>query len=62
MNDKTAGPLVLPALRGVMGAWTYYSTLVDLQELARRVDFADEIQPHQGLSPSATPSPSTRTT
>ena len=50
MTDDTPGPLVLPALRGVMGNWTYYSALVDLQELADRVEFADEIQPHKGLS------------
>ena len=50
MTDDTPGPLVLPALRGVMGNWTYYSALVDLQELANRVEFADEIQPHKGLS------------
>ena len=50
MTDDTPGRLVLPALRGVMGNWTYYSALVDLQELANRVDFADEIQPHKGLS------------
>ena len=50
MTDDKPGPLVLPALRGVMGNWTYYSALVDLQELADRVEFADEIQPHKGLS------------
>ena len=50
MNDDAPGPLVLPALRGVMGDWTYYSALVDLHQLAERVDFADEIQPHKGLS------------
>ena len=50
MTDDTPGPLVLPALRGVMGNWTYYSALVDLQELANRVEFADRIQPHEGLS------------
>ena len=50
MTDDTPGPLLLPALRGVMGSWTYYSALVDLQELADRVEFADEIQTHKGLS------------
>ena len=43
-------PLVLPALRGVMGDWTYYCAMVNLWECAKRVDFAEEIQPHQGLS------------
>ena len=50
MSDTNAGPLVLPALRGVMGDWTYYSALVDLQQLAERVKFADKIQPNKGLS------------
>ena len=49
MNDWHE-PLVLPALRGIMGDWTYYSALVDLQQLARRVEFADKIQPNKGLS------------
>ena len=50
MSDNKPGRLVLPALRGVMGDWTYYSALVDLQELAERVKFADKIQPNKGLS------------
>ena len=50
MSAHNAGPFVLPALRGVMGDWTYYSALVDLQQLADRVDFADKIQPNPGLS------------
>ena len=49
MNDWPE-PLILPALRGVMGDWTYYSALVDIRQLANRVEFADEIQPHKGLS------------
>ena len=33
-----------------MGDWTYYSALVDLEQLAKRVDFADDIQPNKALS------------
>lgn len=50
MSDNRPQFIVLPALRGNMGAWTYYSALVDLRELANRVKFADKIQPHKGLS------------
>ena len=50
MNEKLCEPLILPALRGVMGVWTYYSALVELRELADRVKFADKIQPNKGLS------------
>ena len=50
MSNDQAGPLVLPALRGNMGDWTYYSALVDLEQLAKRVQFADKIQPDKTLS------------
>lgn len=50
MTDVQPTPLVLPALRGIMGKWTYYSALVGLQELAQRVEFVDKIQPNKGLS------------
>ena len=43
-------PLVLPALRGIMGDWTYYSALVDFRQLATRVEFAEKIQPNKLLS------------
>jgi DNA sulfur modification protein DndB len=42
--------LTLPALRGVIGSWVYYSSLVNLEEIAKRVQFADEIHKSKQLS------------
>lgn len=42
--------LTLPALRGVIGTWIYYSCLVSLREVAKRVQFADEIHKSKQLS------------
>ena len=42
--------IVLPALRGVMGDWVYYSCLMDLGQLNSRVRFAKEIHKNQALS------------
>lgn len=42
--------LTLPALRGVIGSWVYYSCLVTLEEVAKRVQFADEIHKSKQLS------------
>ena len=53
-SDTTQGPrlnaLALPALRGSFGDWTYYSTVVPMPELARRVSFADDIHDNTALS------------
>lgn len=50
MNSKKSGQIVLPALRGVMGDWVYYSCLMDLQELGERVGYAAEIHKNHRLS------------
>jgi len=50
MTTATLDRIVLPALRGVMGRWVYYSCLMNLQELARRVRFADEVHKNEQLS------------
>ena len=42
--------IVLPALRGLMGDWVYYSCLMDLGELSSRVHYADEIHKNRALS------------
>ncbi len=42
--------IVLPALRGVMGDWVYYSCLMDLGQLKSRVRYAEEIHKNQALS------------
>ncbi|AHK78742.1 hypothetical protein M911_05670 [Ectothiorhodospira haloalkaliphila] len=42
--------IVLPALRGVMGDWVFYSCLMDVGELSSRVNFAEEIHENEELS------------
>lgn len=42
--------LALPALRGAFGDWTYYSAVVSLPELARRVSFGNELHNNKELS------------
>ena len=36
--------MVLPALRGRMGSWVYYSTLMPMSELSNRVKYAHEVR------------------
>ena len=50
MKEEKHQPLVLPALRGIMGNWVYYSCLLDLGELATRVNYANEIHRSKHLS------------
>ena len=47
---KKLQEIILPALRGVMGEWVYYSCLMDLGELSSRVRYAEEIHKNQALS------------
>lgn len=42
--------LTLPALRGVMGDWLYYTCLMTLEQVANRVRFAEELRPSRPLS------------
>lgn len=42
--------LVLPALRGSIGDWIYYSCLMPLKEVGTRVNYADEIHHDEALS------------
>ncbi len=50
MSTTKKQTLTLPALRGVIGTWVYYSSLVSLKEIAKRVQFADEIHKSKQLS------------
>ena len=50
MKNKELEEIVLPALRGVMGDWVYYSCLMDLGELSSRVRYAEEIHKNKALS------------
>lgn len=47
---KSNQALALPALRGTFGDWTYYSAVVSLPELARRVSFGNELHNNRELS------------
>lgn len=42
--------ITLPALRGVMGDWVYYTCLINLNEISKRVRFAEEIHKNHNLS------------
>ena len=42
--------IALPALRGVMGDWVFYSCLMDIREISKRVRYADEVHTSEGLS------------
>jgi DNA sulfur modification protein DndB len=51
MTEKNKNKeIILPALRGVMGRWVYYSCLMSLNEVAKRVSYADEIHKNEKLS------------
>ncbi|UHH10126.1 DGQHR domain-containing protein [Luteimonas fraxinea] len=50
MVAKAKDMLLLPALRGGMGDWIYYSCLIPAAELARRVDYAAHIHESKALS------------
>ena len=50
MTMTESEPTILPALRGVMGSWVYYSCLMQFSELSSRVRFADEVHTHNALS------------
>ena len=42
--------LILPTLKGKMGDWLYYVTLLPFKEVAKRISLADEIHKDKGLS------------
>lgn len=50
MTPPSAGPIVLPALRGIMGTRAYYTCLMGLRELSTRVNYAKEIHANDALS------------
>jgi DNA sulfur modification protein DndB len=47
---KPTKELILPALRGIMGDWVYYSCLMSVEEIGKRVSFADDIHKNEKLS------------
>ena len=50
MKPKKHSQLILPALRGVMGDWVYYSSLMSMTDLSARVSYANEVHRHKRLS------------
>ncbi len=54
--------LTLPTLRGRMGDWYYYVSLMPFKEVAQRVSLADEIHKNKGLSKMIQRKVSNRTT
>lgn len=50
MNSGEKKKLTLPALRGLMGNWVYYSCLMRMDEIGERVKYADEIHKNKKLS------------
>ena len=50
MSKQNPPPIILPALRGIMGNWVYYSCLMDLHELSTRIDYAKEVHQNKFLS------------
>mgnify|MGYP005852698049 CR=1 FL=1 len=49
-KKKSFGRIILPALRGIMGDWVYYSCLMDIGELGKRVRYAKEVHSNKLLS------------
>ena len=50
MTSKGHSQLILPALRGIMGDWVYYSSLLKARDLSERVRYAHEVHRHRKLS------------
>lgn len=50
MKKKNIGPAYLPALKGRMGDWAFYTTLMKLSEVNERIWLSDEIYQNKGLS------------
>ena len=50
MEKKKLKKIALPALRGIMGDWIFYSCLMDIGEINDRVKYAKEIHNNKQLS------------
>ena len=50
MMETKLQPTILPALKGTMGNWVYYSCLMQFGDLSSRVNFAEDVHTHDGLS------------
>lgn len=50
MNARKRKHLILPALRGIMGDWVFYSCLMNMEEINNRVRYAMEVHNNEKLS------------
>ena len=50
MKKKNTGPTYLPALKGRIGKWAFYTTLMTLDEVNERIYLSDEIYQNKNLS------------
>jgi len=50
MKKNTPGPTYLPALKGQIGKWAYYTTLMTLEEVSNRIRLSEEIYQNKSLS------------
>ena len=50
MTKKKLDQIVLPALRGMMGDWIFYSCLMNMREINNRVRYAEEVHSNKQLS------------
>lgn len=50
MKKKNPGPTYLPALKGRIGKWAFYTTLMTLDEVNERIYLSDEIYQNKNLS------------
>lgn len=49
MDDKNHTSLLLPCLRGAMGDWIYYVTLMQFEDVASRVKLAHDLHEHKEI-------------
>lgn len=50
MKKEKLGPTYLPALKGRIGKWLFYTTLMTLEEVNERIYLSDEIYQNKSLS------------
>ena len=50
MTNKKLNQIALPALRGIMGDWVFYSCLMNMREINDRVRYAEEVHSNEHLS------------
>lgn len=50
LGETNMKEIYLPALRGIFGSWVYYSSMMQVVDLAKRVNFAEELHKDKELS------------